>query len=477
MLNFASIEKSIINFKEKCPRKVLGIIYFCIFGAVVLFAMVLLNKFKIQKQATEDNNNRDLYELVGYAKNIEVYIEKARVVTTPKATISTFCNIVKQASLAKETLSSLPIDQNNMNQISKYFTQVIDYSTVVIEKVSTNNKLADEDYSNLDKINEYALHVSNVFTDIYAELNAGNINWNELSKIANEKLEIDQTSSTLKGFTDLKNTFTEYEGLIYDGAYSNHLETSSPKLIQYLPECTVEEAKTKAKECILNKYTSKEKVDEDIIQNIQFVEETNGKLPLYTFNVIVKKENMQDTVYVQITKKGCLMYLMLSDKTVSEAKIDIEEAKVLGREYLNKIGISNMKATYYINTDNMLTINYAYVQNDVIIYTDLIKLKIALDTGEIYSAECAGYIFNHTTRENISPVISEAKAKEVLNSKIEVKATNLAIIPNELNEEILTYEFKGVVEEREYLAYINAKTGEEENILIILETEGGILTM
>jgi germination protein YpeB len=168
---------------------------------------------------------------------------------------------------------------------------------------------------------------------------------------------------------------------------------------------------------------------------------------------------------------------MLSDKTVSEAKIDIEEAKVLGREYLNKIGISNMKATYYINTDNMLTINYAYVQDDIVVYTDLIKVKIALDTGEIYSAECAGYIFNHTTRENISPVISEAKAKEVLNSKIEVKATNLAIIPNELNEEILTYEFKGVVEEREYLAYINAKTGEEENILIILETEGGILTM
>lgn len=477
MLNFASIEKSIINFKEKCPRKVLGIIYFCIFGAVVLFAMVLLNKFKIQKQATEDNNNRDLYELVGYAKNIEVYIEKARVVTTPKVTISTFCNIVKQASLAKETLSSLPIDQNNMNQISKYFTQVIDYSTVLIEKVSTNNKLTDEDYSNLDKINEYALYVSNVFTDIYAKLNEGNINWNELGKIANEKLESDKMSSTLKGFTDLKNTFTEYEGLIYDGAYSNHLETSSPKLIQYLPECTVEEAKAKVKECILNKYNSKEKAGEDIIQSIQFVEETNGKLALYTFNVIVKKDDMQDTVYVQITKKGCLMYLMLSDKTVSEAKIDIEEAKVLGKEYLNKIGISNMKATYYINTDNMLTINYAYVQDDMVVYTDLIKVKIALDTGEIYSAECAGYIFNHTTRENISPVISEAKAKEVLNSKIEIKAANLAIIPNELNEEVLTYEFKGVVEEREYLAYINAKTGEEENILIILETEGGILTM
>lgn len=477
MLNFVSIEKTITNFKEKCPRKILGIIYFCIFGTFVLFAMVMLNKFKIQKQAVEDNNNRDLYELVGYTKNIEVYIEKARVVTTTNATISTFCNIVKQASLAKETLSSFPIDQNNMNQISKYFTQIIDYSTVIIEKVSGNNKLTDRDYTNLDKINEYAVHVANVFTDIYAELNSGNINWNELSNLANDKLSTDQMSSTLKGFTDLKNTFTEYEGLIYDGAYSNHLETSIPKLIQNLPEATIDEAKDKVKECILNKYTDKENVKEDIIKHIQFVEETSGKLDLYTFNVQVKSKEVEDNIYVQITKKGCLMYLMLSDKQVKEAVIEIEEAKKIGQQYLTRIGISNMKATYYINTDNMLTINYAYVQDDVVIYTDLIKLKIALDTGEIYSAECAGYIFNHTIRDNLTPLISEEEAKKVLNSKIEVKASNLAIIPNELNEEILTYEFKGKVEEREYLAYINAKTSEEENILIILETEGGILTM
>lgn len=477
MLNFVSIEKAITNFKEKCPRKVLGIIYFCVFGAFVLFAMVMLNKFKIQKQAVEDTNNRDLYELVGYAKNIEVYIEKARVVTTPNAIISTFCNIVKQASLAKETLSSLPIDQNNMNQISKYFTQVIDYSTVIIEKVSSKYKLTDEDYANLDKINEYALHVSRVFTDIYAELNSGNINWDELSKVANEKLETDKMSIALKSFTTLKNTFTEYEGLIYDGAYSNHLATSVPKLIQSLPEVTLEEATQKVKECILNKYNQEEKVEENVIKNIQFVEETSGKLALYTFNVHVEKDGQKDNVYVQITKKGCLIYLMLSDKQVTQAHIDIEEAKKIGKQYLAKIGITNMKATYYINTDNMLTINYAYVQDDVVIYTDLIKLKIALDTGEIYSAECAGYIFNHTSRVNLAPLITEEEAKNILNAQIEVKATNLAIIPSELNEEVLTYEFKGVIEEREYLAYINAHTGEEENILIILETEGGILTM
>ena len=53
----------------------------------------------------------------------------------------------------------------------------------------------------------------------------------------------------------------------------------------------------------------------------------------------------------------------------------------------------------------------------------------------------------------------------------------LAIIPTDSKDEVLTYEFKGIVEEREFLVYINTDTLEEEKVLIILETPGGTLTM
>ena len=52
-----------------------------------------------------------------------------------------------------------------------------------------------------------------------------------------------------------------------------------------------------------------------------------------------------------------------------------------------------------------------------------------------------------------------------------------AIIPTDSKDEVLTYEFKGIVEEREFLVYINTDTLEEEKVLIILETPGGTLTM
>lgn len=102
---------------------------------------------------------------------------------------------------------------------------------------------------------------------------------------------------------------------------------------------------------------------------------------------------------------------------------------------------------------------------------------MALDDGTVYSVECQGYIFNHTKRTDLNPSISLETAKNALNKNLNIISSNLAIIPTESKKEVLTYEFKGKIDEREFLIYINAKTGQEEQVLLILETEGGILTM
>ena len=53
----------------------------------------------------------------------------------------------------------------------------------------------------------------------------------------------------------------------------------------------------------------------------------------------------------------------------------------------------------------------------------------------------------------------------------------MAIIPTEWQTEILCYEFKGKVNDKEFLLYINAENGREEDILIITDTGNGVLTM
>ena len=136
-----------------------------------------------------------------------------------------------------------------------------------------------------------------------------------------------------------------------------------------------------------------------------------------------------------------------------------------------------MAETYFQTQENIITINYVYEQNGIVVYPDLIKVKIALDDGEILGVESTGYLNSHTTRTDTIPTISKEQAKAKLNPKLDIQSEKLAIIPTEWKTEILCYEFKGKVDETEFLVYINAKNGREENILVIIETPGGILTM
>ena len=117
------------------------------------------------------------------------------------------------------------------------------------------------------------------------------------------------------------------------------------------------------------------------------------------------------------------------------------------------------------------------MQDNVIMYPDLIKVKIALDNGEVLGIETTGYLNNHTTRDISNIKITEEEAKKDLNKNLEIISSGMAVIPTEWKSEILCYEFKGKVEDKEFLVYINAENGREEDILIITNTPNGILAM
>ena len=74
-----------------------------------------------------------------------------------------------------------------------------------------------------------------------------------------------------------------------------------------------------------------------------------------------------------------------------------ERADEIAKEFLNNHGYSNMKETYYLKQNGIVTINYAYTQTNsnnetVTIYPDLIKVKVALDDGSVLGIETSGYL-------------------------------------------------------------------------------------
>ncbi len=345
-------EKKINIAKKKVNKKVVGVISFMIFGAVLIFGLDMTNNYKRQKQQNEDMYNKSMYELISYVKNVEVELAKLQITTTPNLTSQTLADIWRQANLAKDNLSQLPVNQDSVRNVSKYLSQVSDYSYTLMKQTIADKKISDEQYDKISEIYKQAGSFVEVLNEIYNRLNEGRLKWNEVEKEANKNLpdatDIDTESEY--GIGSIGKTFQTYQGLIYDGAFSDHILNIEPKGVSD-EECTKEDGEEKIKEIF----------GEETIEYITFNQESQGRLDLFNYSVKLKdKENIYS---MDITKKGCKMYLMLSDRNVEEEKISMDDAKKLGIEFLEKLGITNVKDTYYLKTENMATINYASVQD------------------------------------------------------------------------------------------------------------------
>mgnify|MGYP004443000499 FL=1 len=186
--------------------------------------------------------------------------------------------------------------------------------------------------------------------------------------------------------------------------------------------------------------------------------------------------NENKNIGISVSKKGGHVVFLNYNRNVSEEKISEQEAVQKGKEYLASKGFNNMQETYYMKENGFITVNYAYKQNDVIMYADLIKVKIALDNGEVIGLETTGYLNCHYDRNIPINKISVDDARKHLSSKAQITSEALAMIPTEWKTEKFCYEFKGKIEDMDFIAYINAENGEEEDILIVTNTPNGTLT-
>jgi spore germination protein len=294
----------------------------------------------------------------------------------------------------------------------------------------------------------------------------GRISWKELTKDTKTAFAQQVDNLSTATFSNIDENFGEYAGLIYDGAFSEHMESAEKKGLTG-EEIDEEKAKQIAKEFI----------GEDRIQEFNsngLIE--NGNIQVYDFNAKINDDGNNNNLTISIAKKGGHIVNMNYNREVKTEVISQDEANKKGKEFLSSRGISNMKATYYLKEGGIVTINYAYEQNGVTIYPDLIKVKVALDNGEILGVETSGYLNNHTERTFTKAKISMEEARSKLNKNLEITSEGMAIIPTEWKTEILCYEFKGKIDDTDFLVYTNVETGREENILVIIDTPNGVLT-
>ena len=462
----SKLKEKVYDWKNRLRDRHMLSLVVSLIAIIVILGLYTYKKQRDYRQASENDYNMAFYELVDYVQNVETYLAKSLISSTPEHGAETLTYVWREANLAQSYLSRLPIESNELSNTSKFLNQVSDYSYSLSRKNIYNEALTQEELDNLKELHEYSVELENTLNQLSSDINEGRISWGELTKKGTNVFAQQVSNVSKDSFSNMEENFHEYAGLIYDGAFSEHMTNPERKGLVG-DEIDEESAKKKAKEFI-----GEDKIEEITSNGIA----ENANIPSYDFQAKVKNEK-DANIWISISKKGGHVVFMNFNRKIEVENISNEKANEIGKNFLEQKGFKNMKATYFTRQSGILTINYAYEQDNVTVYSDLIKLKVAMDNGDILGIETTGYLNSHYERKFATPKITKENARKSINKDLEIMSEGLAMIPTKFQTEILCWEFKGKVDNREFLVYINAETGKEEDILIILDTPNGTLTV
>jgi germination protein YpeB len=169
---------------------------------------------------------------------------------------------------------------------------------------------------------------------------------------------------------------------------------------------------------------------------------------------------------------------MIYSRFADESTLTYEEAIKTATLFLNQRGYKNVKESYYAVVDGIMTINFAFYENGITYYTDLIKVSVNLTDGSVTAFDATGYLMNHTKRALPKKVkYTLSSGKKLIRKNLQIISSKKAFIPTKWGTENYTYEYHCVDKKgQEVLLYIDPVTGEEKDLLLLLYKDGGVLT-
>lgn len=421
---------------------------------------------KTYRTTTESLYQRAFSELVNSMYELQIMLSKLMVSEAPSTIALTCDDIWRESGVCVGLMGQIPQSHVDTLALNRFLVQLGDYARSISKRVLRGIPVSDTDRKQLSELYAKSVEISDMLQE---RLNAGDIPIESMTAETFFSSAVGSGGSGEKEHSEDSsgaNEQGEFPTLIYDGPFSESTEKLEPVGI------TGDEIDENAALRAAYKLLGGQGV------TLESAGRSDGDIPAYDFF-----GSMQDgrEVDISITARGGhMLWLMSSAVSDREGLPSEEESKKYiecGADWLNRQGYENMEPTYAQYYGGSALICYASSQNDVIIYNDLIKVWVDRETMDIIGADARNYLFSHVERDIPQPQISTDEAAGMISPNLKVEKTALALIPLTAQTEALCYEFRGTFGEDEYVIYINAQTGDEEQIFRIINGEDGQLTI
>ena len=380
-------------------------------------------------------------------EQLRLNIDKAMVSADEGQSAQLISRISSDAASVQGGLSALPLSHAAMGDAVKLCNQLSDYAASLLGKA--DSALSEEDAHLLDELSRACDALLSALQQAYGQMRAGRLSFGTLDNYLGDA---DQASRPLEGAAGS----IEYPTLIYDGPFSDAVSEDAPKGLG-TAEITPREAKRLAAAFV-----------GEGEERAVLTQESGGSIPAYG----VRVEREDGALQLAVTRRGGQVLWMFPENGGFSLHYGLEEAKQAAERFFAAHGYGDMRLTFWQIYGGMATMSYAAVQENVVLYPDLVKVQVRLDTLEVVGLEARRYLSSHTRRANLAPEVSRLQAQALVSSRLEVSGAQLCVIP--LNQkEYLCWEFTGTYNGQAYYVYIDARTGRQRDIQRLVVTGEG----
>jgi spore germination protein len=361
-------------------------------------------------------------------------------------------NVWRISSEAQNEINQLPLTLLPFSKTEDFLSSISKFSYHTAVRDLTKEPLSDQEVSLLEKLYERSKELSSELRKIQSQVLDQNIRWMDVEMaIATQDMQSDNT--IIDGFKTVDNKVMEFTDVDFGPSNLNLFNTGKVRKLEG-KDISKDEAKKIAFEFL--------QLPEDLEVTIA----ENGKGTEYeSYSVtLVDEQDDGSRLNVDVAKRGGKVLYFMNHRDVDSSQLSVEEATQRAQRFLDDHDYGELTPVSYDTYQNTASITFATVQDDVIIYPQKLVVQVALDNGEITGLHATDFVYESHTRQLEQPTLTLEEARSVLNTNFQVDSTNLALIENDLNEEVVCYEFTGRINGGIYRIYINGNTGMEEKI-------------
>ena len=437
------------------------ILSYCAAAVLVMGVITLRTQLRSQRdrRELEAGWRRSFAALSSDVSQISTALEKCLYASSPMLVGSACAEISARAQEAQLNMGELPFSGLLLERTSGFLGRLGDY-TRVMARTAYAGLPEETERENLRALSSAARSLDRGLMELQSQLEQGLVS---IRQLAADQERVEEALPDLSaGMTDIEDQFPELPTLIYDGPYSESVDQGEAKAISGLAEISESDA--------VWAVVAYAGVSQGSVRSLG---RCGGRLPCY---LLIAEQDGRELTF-RVTVRGGRVLDMTETGNTEKAVLTPEEAVEKAREFLRSKGFDSMRESYWRREGNTVLVNFAYARGETVCYPDLVKVRIELEKGNVAGFDAEGYLLNHRERSLPEPISREQAAAQ-LSPELTVLSDGLAVIPTEGKGERYCREFLcETADGRKCLVYIDAETGQEAKILLLLEDEDGTLTV